>query len=340
MNAPRRRALALDIETFISTRQQRWRDLEQMLDRFNDGPDGRIGRARVLELVRLYRLACSDLNQARTYTANPELLGRLNQLVGRAYRVVYQEPPGRRVAGAIRRFLFEDAPLTFRREARWVLAAAGMLLLGAIVGFAAVLSDPANGEAIIPGDFFTESPADRVEHIEQEGERIDSVGKAAAFGSQLYTHNIQVSFMTFAAGALSIVGAWALLFFNGMLLGAVAGMYLLDGVGTFFIAWVGPHGALELPAIVFAAAAGLKLGDAFLIPGDRGRPEALRAAAPAVCRMLVTAALVLVCAGLIEGSFSQFSSKTVPYAIKIVVAAALFIALCFWLFIERRRKDA
>jgi hypothetical protein len=52
--------------------------------------------------------------------------------------------------------------------------------------------------------------------------------------------------------------------------------------------------------------------------------------------MLLTGALVLVAAGLIEGSFSQFSSKTVPYAVKISVAVLLFTGLCLWLFRPRR----
>jgi hypothetical protein len=41
-------------------------------------------------------------------------------------------------------------------------------------------------------------------------------------------------------------------------------------------------------------------------------------------------------AGLIEGSFSQFSARTVPYAVKIAVAAVLFVALHLYLFLPRR----
>ncbi len=40
--------------------------------------------------------------------------------------------------------------------------------------------------------------------------------------------------------------------------------------------------------------------------------------------MMVGAVLFLVLAGLIEGSFSQFSAKTVPYTLKIAVAVLLF----------------
>ena len=44
----------------------------------------------------------------------------------------------------------------------------------------------------------------------------------------------------------------------------------------------------------------------------------------------------LVVAGLIEGSFSQFSAKTVPYPLKIAVAVALDLGLLADLFVPRR----
>jgi hypothetical protein len=48
---------------------------------------------------------------------------------------------------------------------------------------------------------------------------------------------------------------------------------------------------------------------------------------------------VLVLAGLVEGSFSQFSARTFPYPLKIAVAALLLAALMSWLFLRRLRED-
>ena len=115
----------------------------------------------------------------------------------------------------------------------------------------------------------------------------------------------------------------------------VTAAYVLDGVSLFFFAWVGPHGALELPAIVFGGAAGLCLGRALLLPGPLSVGASLRRAFPSVWRMLLATALVLVFAGFVEGSFSQMSAKTVPYPLKIGVAVVLFGGLVFWLFGRR-----
>jgi len=323
----------IDLERFIAERGPRWKRLEALLDEVSDAPESQLGRARLQELLLLYRSACADLNQARALTANPQLLGNLNQLVGRAYRFVYRGRASARLDW--KGFFLRDVPATFRREERWVRLAAVALLLGAAVGFSAVVSSPAQAEALLPQQLFTQRPSARVAQIESGKERIDSMSKATEFGSYLYTHNIQVSFLTFALGALTFVGGFLLLFYNGVLLGAVSGQYLLDGAGTFFAAWVGPHGALELPSIVFAGAAGLLAGRALLMPGERGRSAALRESFPAVFRMLSACAVLLVFAGLIEGSFSQMSARAVPYAVKIAVACGLFAAMFGWLFAGR-----
>jgi len=326
-----------DLERFIAERSPRWKRLEDLLDEAQQMPESALGRPRLHELLLLYRSACADLNQARALTANPQLLGNVNQLVGRAYRFIYQRRPGR-APFAWKRFFLRDIPATFRREKQWVKRATIALLLGTVVGFAAVVHDPAQARALLPDQFFTDSPSARVQQVETGEERIDTLRKATEFGSFLYTHNIQVSFLTFALGALTFAGALLMLFYNGVLLGAIAAQYLLDGAGTFFVAWVGPHGALEIPSIVFAGAAGLLAGRALLFPGDQGRPSALRASFPAVFRMLCACAVLLVFAGLIEGSFSQMSARAVPYAVKIAVACALFAAMNVWLFVGRARE--
>jgi uncharacterized membrane protein SpoIIM required for sporulation len=220
-----------------------------------------------------------------------------------------------------------------------VLVAAAAFLAGMVFGALAILVDPANGPRLIPQEFFTESPAQRVEKIERGDERIDNVEKALMFGASLYTHNIKVAFLAFSLGALTIVMGLVILFYNGVVLGAVATMYVIDDVSVFFFAWVGPHGALELPAIIFGGAAGLVAGRALLMPGDLSRGASLRRVLPSVWRMMIGAALTLVMAGLIEGSFSQFSAKTIPYPLKIAVASLLFLGLMTYLFLRRLGKE-
>jgi uncharacterized membrane protein SpoIIM required for sporulation len=326
----------MNVERFLAERRPVWTELDALLERAEEAD---LSREQMHELVGLYRRTCSDLNRARSFTANPEILGHLNQLTGRAYRYIYRASQETPIWATFVKLLTREIPSAFRRERVAVLVAAAAFVAGALFGSLAIVVDPANGTRLIPPEFFSESPKERVEKIESGDERIDNVEKAMVFGASLYTHNIKVSFLAFSLGALTIVLGLVILFYNGVILGAVGTMYVLDGVTVFFFSWVGPHGALELPAIIFGGAAGLVIGRALLLPGDLSRAAALRRVLPNVWRMMIGAALVLVLAGLIEGSFSQFSAKTVPYALKISVAALLFAGLLSYLFL-RRTDDA
>jgi len=322
----------MNIDRFITDRTPVWKDLDTML---HQGEERDLTRAELHELVALYRRTCSDLNRARSYTANPEVLSYLNQLTGRAYRFIYQAGHETGVWDAFRRLVTREIPAAFRRERLPVVIAAAAFLAGTLFGALAVAIDPDNGPRLIPTEFFTERPRDRVQHIEEEKERIDNMEKALVFGASLYTHNIQVSFLAFSLGALTVVGGLWLLFYNGIILGAIGAMYVMDDVSMFFFAWVGPHGALELPSIIFGGAAGLVAGRALLMPGELTRAASLRRALPSVWRMMIGTMLTLVCAGMVEGSFSQFSAKSIPYSLKIAVALLLFVGLMTYLFMRR-----
>ena len=324
----------MNIDTFIAQRRDRWTDLEHLLDETEGVREADIPLSKIETIVRLYRQVCSDLNRARSYTANPDLLDRLNRVTGRAYRFIYRGGRPERFRESAKQLILNEIPATFRREQRFVLLALIAMVAGIAVGVIALLADVDNGRRLVPPEFYTQNVKQRVEKIEKGDERIDAIDKAAAFGAFLYTHNIKVALLAFSLGALTIVGAYWLVFFNGVLLGAVATSYALAGVSGFFFAWVGPHGALELPAIVFGSAAGLRLGEAFWMPGRMSRGSAVRMAFPSVWRMLIATGLTLIFAGIVEGSFSQFSSKTFPIPLKISVAILLFVSLVGYLFIR------
>jgi uncharacterized membrane protein SpoIIM required for sporulation len=328
----------MNIERYIVERRPLWTELEAAL-RQAEITGERPSREELQQIVELYRRAASDLNRVQSYTANPEILGYLNQLVGSAYRFIYRAEHETRVWQSFTELVLRDIPAAFRRRRVAVAVAALAMLSGVVVGAGAVFLNPANGARLVPGEFFTESPREHVAQIEKGDERVDNVEKALFFSASLYTHNIKVSFLAFTLGALTIIGGIWLLFYNGVILGAVAAMYILDGVPLFFFAWVGPHGALELPAIVFGAAAGLVAGRALLMPGDDSRMASMRRALPSVWRMIAGTMLTLVLAGIVEGSFSQFSSKSIPYPLKIAVAVLLFLGLMMFLFARRLREE-
>jgi uncharacterized membrane protein SpoIIM required for sporulation len=105
----------------------------------------------------------------------------------------------------------------------------------------------------------------------------------------------------FAGGLLLGLGTLAVQAYNGVTLGALAGITIGSHNFGVFVRYIVPHGILELSCFAVAGAAGLRLTAALIDPGTRPRGEALRAAArPAVAEVLGTA-VWLVVAGLTEG---------------------------------------
>ena len=191
-------------------------------------------------------------------------------------------------------------------------------------------------EVFLPPEHLQESPRERVarlESMERGGNRkINSADMHAAFTVFLFNNNIRVSVLAFALGLTFGVGTLIVLFYNGAMLGSLAALYLLDGQAKFFIAWVGPHGSVELPCTIFAGTAGLMLAARQLRRSEGSFLSQVRVIRPTLVDLLIGTATLLVVAGCIEGGFSQINEPTITYWFKIAVAITLFGALIAYLF--------
>ena len=106
--------------------------------------------------------------------------------------------------------------------------------------------------------------------------------------SAIMTNNLTVSFITFAGGITFGLLTLFSLFNNGMELGVIGAACHHYGMSLALWSFVAAHGSLELPSIIIAGAAGLRLGHAMLFPSGyrwkdsvaqwrhRGHPPGLR----------------------------------------------------------------
>jgi uncharacterized membrane protein SpoIIM required for sporulation len=143
-----------------------------------------------------------------------------------------------------------------------------------------------------------------------------------------------VAILTLALGLTWGVGTLIMLFYNGVILGAVAVDYMMAGETPFLLGWLLPHGVIEIPAILLAGQAGIVLAGALI---GWGKPISLRMRLRKISNDLVTlifgVALMLVWAGIIEAFFSQYHEPVMPYAIKIgfgvfeLMVLALFLGM-------------
>ena len=331
----------MDVTRFVEHRRGRWDRLAVLLDRLDAAATrGRepLAAEEVDELFRLYRLASSDLNHAQTHTGRAAVLAPLETLVARAHGRLTQ-PARARPFRWWWRTMRHGFPAACRRQWAMLALSAALLLGGAAFGAVATAIEPDFNRIFLPAEHLTQTPAERVAELESPdgAHDIDASGHAT-FSAFLAANNIKVSVLALALGLTFGLGTAVVLFFNGALLGCIALGYVTGGVGVFFVAWVGPHGSIELPCIVFAAAAGLLIGRAQWRGG--GVWERLRGDHADLLALITGAASLLVVAAVIEGGFSQVNEPTLPYEVKIAVAGLLFVLLLAYLFVMPVDREA
>jgi uncharacterized membrane protein SpoIIM required for sporulation len=181
-------------------------------------------------------------------------------------------------------------------------------------------------------------PSDRVR--EEEAAVHDRLsGQHSAFSAMLMTHNTRISILTFSLGMTYGIGTVVLLFYNGVIVGAVGLDYIRAGEGKFLAGWLMPHGVIEIPAILIAGMAGLVLARALLGWGDRSPLRArMRQVAPDLVTLIFGVAALLTWAGIVEAFFSQYHEPVLPYWLKIGFGAAELTL--FTLFLARSGRGS
>ena len=325
-----------DVNRFVEERTPVWTRLEQMLKQVERNGLASLSLAAARDFGKLYRAVSSDLIRARTEIVNATIVDYLNDVVARAYAVMHTTDDSQE--RHIVRFFTRRFPRTFRREWRAVVMAAVILFSGAGVGATAVALDPHSLGALIPDGHQARTPRERVG---RENDRGGTVGgnQAVAFSGWLFTHNIQVSFLVFALGLTFGVGTVAVLFYNGVPLGALAMQYHLSGMGTFFWAWILPHGVAEMTEICIAGAAGLIIARGLWLPGRRRRQDAVIEEARTAATLVIGGMPILVLAGVIEGTISQMHEPALPYAAKLFFALLVAVAVYYYLLYSGRGAD-
>ena len=327
----------MNLSDFISRREARWKRFSQLLDSAGKGGLSSLRTAEVEELFSLYRLTSSDLSLLQTRGGSMALTDYLESLVARGYQHITVGRGGK-FFHSWWRIVRHDFPLTVRRQWPLVLIAALIMVAGIAASYLITVHDPAAALTFVPQAFFRQSPAANVARriAEQSSRNFDySAAQNFMFSAFLFTHNIVVGILSFALGMTFGIGTLVFQFFNGCDLGSLAARYQASHVTEYFIAWVGPHVVLELPAITFSSTAGLLVARAQWTRGGRHGSvlRAIQAQRHDIISLLAGAATMFIGAGCIEGGFSQLAAPIIPYSLKIAFAAALFCALLLYLFL-------
>ncbi len=328
--------MIIDVQKFVESERTQWESLEAFLKRLEADPDYRMDLAALQEFHHLYRRASADLAKISTFASEQEIRRYLETLVARAYGEIHEtrEKPHRLkpVDWFCRTF-----PRTFRRHVRAFWLSLAITLAGVAFGGLALALDPESKGVLLPFSHLQGDPAERVKQEEASlGQRLE--GGKTNFSSFLMTHNTQVSIFTLSLGMTWGVGTIVMLFYNGVILGAVGMDYILAGQTKFLLGWLMPHGVIEIPAILLAGQGGLLLGGALIGWGSRASLRArLRAVGPDLATLIGGVAVMLVWAGFIEAFLSQYHEPIIPYAAKIAFGAVELALLVAFLSMAGRK---
>lgn len=327
--------MIVDLARFVEKERPHWEELERELNRLADGltslDDIRYSR----KLLSLFQRACSDLGRVGAANAEPELRAYLESLVARGYSEIHS------VAAGPRGFRFWHwfvtiFPQTFRRHIWAFHASWALTVVGVIVGCILIAADPASREIVLPFSHVAgQTPSERVakEESRESNKRLED--SKARFSTSLMANNIKVSINAIALGLTYGLGTVVLLFYNGVILGAVALDYIRDGQTVFLLGWLLPHGSIEIPAILLAGQGGFVLGRALIGWRTRdGIRTRLRKIAPDLATLVGGIAIMLVWAGIIEAFFSQYHAPVLPYWVKITFGV-VEMALLSWFLSSR-----
>ncbi len=299
-------------------RKDNWNRLDTLLRQSETSGVKTLSPAELRELGLLYRQTAADLSAVRADRTSRTLEQYLNRLVGRAHNFVYS---GKRISPlTLLSFLAHGYPRLLRRLSGYIYLAIAITLVTAILGSLITLIRPDFGALYVGADMM-----DTINQHKMWTDTILSVKPAAASG--IMTNNITVCFLTFAGGVTAGLFTLFELYNNGMMLGVIATLCAQHGMSLSLWSFIASHGALELPSIMLAGAAGLRLGSGILFPGLLRRREAIATAGAEAVQLVAGTIPLLIIAGTLEAFLSPTHE---PAALKFSVGAFLFIALMFW----------
>ena len=321
--------MIIDLEAFIERERSFWDELESKVKSLERDPERRLSFDELQRFHYLYERAASALGKLRTYSLQPDTVDYLERLVSAAYAEVQD---GNRLTRhfSLKRWFFVDWPASVLRHGKALVLSFLVMLIGCFFGAVVLWLDPGAKQDIFPFEHLMGDPSERVAReegrLEQQGSNYSSV-----FSAQLMTHNTRVSILALSLGMTWGIGTIVMMFYNGVILGAVAFDYIVSGELIFLLGWLLPHGIVEIPAILIAGQGGFVLARGIIgwkSPYTLG--VRLRGLMPDLVTLISGVALMLIWAGLIEAFLSQIHEPQIPYAAKILFGCVEGAALFFF----------
>ena len=316
-------------QALIAAGSQRWTAFAARLALAQNKGLRALGENGVRDFVAEYRALAADLARLRTAAGGRAVdeLFYLGRLVAGAHNLLYRDR-GMPLRAALR-YLFTVGPREVRRSAAPIALAALLLFLPATIAGVAVARHPTLAPKLMPRGMIDRANDGVRRARNGEGYIDDPELFRPVMASGIIANNVQVTFATFAGGITAGLLSILLLVMNGVSIGSVVGLYVSKGIAQLLVAFVAPHGVLELFAICVAGGAAFIVAAGMLLPGDRSRRRALVENGRRAIRLIGVSTLLLLVAGTLEGFISPIAWW--PIEGKLAVSGTTLVLLVTYL---------
>jgi uncharacterized membrane protein SpoIIM required for sporulation/uncharacterized RDD family membrane protein YckC len=313
----------------VATNSPRWIAFASTLATAQRSGLKSLGEEGVRGFVSEYRALTADFARLRTAEqrgASDELF-YLGRLVAGAHNLIYRDR--RSTWKQILTFIAIDVPTEVRRSFRPIVLAAAFMFVPAAIAYIGVVRDPRVAATFIPAAMLDRAQDGVARAKSGDGYIPDPQVFRPTMASQIVANNVQVTIGVFALGVTAGIGTLVMLLLNGVSFGGVLGLYASKQILSLIIAFVAPHGVLELSAICIAGGAGLLIAAGMLLPGRRTRKRALAENSQRAMRLMACSCLLLIVAGTLEGMVSPIPYW--PLSLKLIVSATTLVLLVAYL---------
>jgi uncharacterized membrane protein SpoIIM required for sporulation len=274
------------------------------------------------DLVEDYRILARDLAIARRLIPESRAREFLETAYARVHATVHRSAS--HPLQSLEILLRDQIPEIVKELHPYIAWVSGLFALSVGAGFALIQAYPDLIALFASPDMIAAT-----ERGELWTTGLLDVAPASLVSAQVLTNNIVVSLFAFCAGFLFGLGTFYIVSLNGLTLGAVFALTAQHGLAGKLLAFVLPHGCVELSVMCLSGAAGAAVGEALIRPMAATRARSFQIAALRSAKLLIPCVLLLAGCGLIEGYVSP--DPRLPLGARLLVGGGYWLVMVAWL---------
>lgn len=279
-----------------------------------------VDKAAPDDIAEAYTELTGDLAFAQTHYPEKRVTLYLNALCAQLHNAIYQTR--REKWSRLWKFWAREVPLTMWQSRRLLLASLLIAVVGVVVGAVSQMVDPEFCRVIL-GDSYVDMTLDNIARGAPMA--VYDNEKPLPMFLGITINNVWVSFRIFASGLLTSFAVGAMLLQNLIMLGCFEVFFAQHGLLAESLLAVMLHGTLEISAIIIAGAAGLAVGNGWLMPGTYRRIDSFRLGCKRGLKIVVGTVPVFIVAGFIEGFVTRHTELPDGLRLGFIVLSLVFV---------------